>query len=153
MVIPLILALLLTCQSVYADVFHQTMSASTVTVNQGTSPWVVGGTLSVNPLASTSLNTYSLRIASNGTTTPTSSTAYISQISISAEIAGTTSTLTIQDKQGTPLKLVNGFTTVAVTTTPTLLNFQTPIKMVSGIDIITAGVGAATLDIWINYYQ
>jgi hypothetical protein len=103
--------------------------------------------------AGTALNTYSVRITTNTTNTPTSSTAYISSISISSEVTGTTSTVTIQDKQGTPLKLVNGFSTTALTTTPTVVNFQTPVKMTSGIDVITAGAVAATVDVWINYYQ
>lgn len=103
--------------------------------------------------STTTLNTYSVHLTSNTTTTPTSSTAYISAIAISNEIAGTTSTISIQDKQGTPLKLVNGLTTTALTTTPTTITFNTPVKMVSGIDIITAGVAAATVDVWINYYQ
>lgn len=101
----------------------------------------------------TTLVPYSVRITTNTTTTPVASTAYISSIVVSSEAAGTTSTLTIQDKQGTPLKLINGLTTVAITTTPTVLNFQTPVQMTSGIDIITAGVAAATVDVWINYYQ
>lgn len=100
----------------------------------------------------TALNTFSLHSTSNATTTPTASTAYISSIAISNEVGGTTSTITIQDKQGTPLKLVNGLATTALTTAPTIINFQTPVKMVSGIDIITAGAVAATVDIWINYY-
>lgn len=103
--------------------------------------------------ASTSLNTYSVHLTSNATTTPTSSTAYISSVTISNEVGGTTSTITIQDKQGTPLKLINGVATTALTTAPTVVNFQTPVKMVSGIDIITAGAVAATVDVWINYYQ
>lgn len=101
----------------------------------------------------TALNTYSVHLTTNATTTPTASTAYISAISVSSEVAGTTSTVTIQDKQGTPLKLVNGLSTTALTTTPTTVNFQTPVKMVSGIDIVTAGAVAATIDVWINYYQ
>lgn len=101
----------------------------------------------------TSLNTYSLHSTSNATTTPTASLSYISSIAISAEVTGTTSTVTIQDKSGTPLKLVNGFSTTTLTTTPTTVNFQTPVKMVGGIDIITAGAVAATIDVWINYYQ
>lgn len=105
-----------------------------------------------NP-ASTALNTYSVHITTNATTTPTSATAYISSITISNEVGGTTSSITIQDKQGTPLKLVNGLATTALTTAPTVINFQTPVKMVSGIDVITAGAVAATLDVWINYYQ
>lgn len=115
-----------------------------------TTPWLVNALL--NP-SGTLLNTYSVHLTTNATTTPTASTAYISSITISAEAAGTTSTVTIQDKQGTPLKLINGVTTTALTTTPTTVNFQTPVKMVSGIDIITAGAVAATVDVWINYYQ
>lgn len=103
--------------------------------------------------ARTGLNTYSVHLTTNTTTTPTAATAYISSISISNEVSGTTSTVTIQDKQGTPLKLVNGLATTALTTAPTVINFQTPVKMVSGIDIVTAGAVAATIDVWINYYQ
>lgn len=112
-----------------------------INVNTGTSP------------ISTSLNTFSVRLTTNTTTTPVASTAYISSIAISSEIGGTTSTVTIQDKQGTPLKLVNGLATTALTTAPTIINFQTPVKMVSGIDIITAGAVAATIDVWVNYYN
>jgi hypothetical protein len=101
----------------------------------------------------TALNTYSVHITTNTTTTPTSSTGYVSAIAISSEVAGTTSTLTIQDKQGTPLKLINGFSTTTLTTTPTIVSFATPVKMTSGIDIVTAGAVAATVDVWINYYQ
>lgn len=101
---------------------------------------------------STLLTPYSVRLAANATTTPTAATAYISCIIISAEVGGTTSTVTIQDKQGTPLKLVNGLTTVAATTGPTIYNFQRPVKMTGGIDIVTAGAVAATIDVWIDYY-
>ncbi len=101
----------------------------------------------------TKLTTYQARITTNTTTTPTAATAYISSITITSEVAGTTSTITIQDKQGTPRILVNGFATAALTTTPTVINFQTPILMTSGIDIITAGAVAATVDVWINYFQ
>lgn len=111
--------------------------------------------LTPTPLApaGTALNTYSVHITTNTTTTPVASTAYISTITISNEVAGTTSNITIQDKQGTPLKLVNGLATTALTTAPTLLTWATPQKMVSGIDIITSGAVAATVDVWINYYQ
>lgn len=108
----------------------------------------VGGLMPTN----TALNTYSVHVTSNTTNTPTSSTAYISSIAISTEVAGTTSTVTIQDKQGTPLKLVNALTTVAASTAPQIYNFQTPIKMTSGIDVITAGAVASTIDVWINYF-
>lgn len=108
---------------------------------------VAGGVMPIGTL----LNTYSVRLTTNTTTTPTSSTAYISTIGISTEAIGTTSTVKIQDKQGTPLVLIPAL----ATTTAGLqqYNFQTPIKMVSGIDIVTAGAAAATVDVFMNYYQ
>lgn len=116
-------------------------SARKLRVNDGTSP------------DATALVTYAVHLTTNTTTTPTAATAYISSITVSSEVGGTTSTVTIQDKQGTPLKLVNGLATTAVTTAPTTVNFQTPVVMTSGIDIVTAGAVAATIDVWINYYQ
>jgi hypothetical protein len=103
--------------------------------------------------AGTALNTFSVHLTTNTTTTPTAATAYISTLSISAEVGGTTSSVTIQDKQGTPLKLINGLATTAATTTPTTVNFQTPVQMVGGIDIITAGAVAGTVDVFLNYFQ
>lgn len=106
--------------------------------------------------AGTALNTYSVHLTTNTTTTPTASTAYISSIVISVDATATTlGTLTVKDKSGTPLTLINGLnTTSAITTVPTVVNFQTPIKMVGGIDIITAATaGQATLDVWLDYYQ
>jgi len=121
------------------------------TFYQATQP--VSGTVNTGLIPTgTVLNTYSVRLTTNTTTTPIASTAYISSVVINSEVAGTTSTVTIQDKQGTPLKLINGLTTVSATTAPVPINFNTPIKMVSGIDIVTAGAVAATVDIWINYF-
>lgn len=101
----------------------------------------------------TALVTYSAQISTSTTTTPTSSTAYVSSIVVSITSAGTTSTLTVKDKQGTPLTLVNTFSTAVLSAGDTTFNFQTPVKMTSGIDIVTAGAAAATLSIFINYYQ
>lgn len=104
--------------------------------------------------STTKLNTYSARITTNTTTTPTASTAYISTIVVTNEVAGTTSNLIIRDKQATPFVLLPNFDTTAVPTgAPLILNFDRPIKMTSGIDIITAGGGAATVDVFIDYYQ
>lgn len=143
-----------------ASSYSSGFATITWSANQGLSLVEVFNTnstsLRVNTQSSpdgTLLNTYSVHLTSNATTTPTAATAYISSISISSEVGGTTSTVSIQDKQGTPLKLVNGFSTTSLTTTPTTINFQTPVKMTSGIDIITAGAVAATIDVWINYYQ
>lgn len=102
--------------------------------------------------ASTALNTYSVRITSNDTTTPVASTVYVSSIAITVATGGTTSTIIIQDKSGTPLRLVNSLPTATANTTPTVLNFETPIKMTGGIDIVTAGATPATVSVWINYY-
>jgi hypothetical protein len=101
----------------------------------------------------TALNTYSTLITTNTTTTPTASTAYVSSIVVSVTTAGTTSTLTVRDKQGTPITLVNALSTAALSVGDTTFNFQTPIKMVSGIDIVTAGAAAATVSVFVNYYQ
>ena len=103
--------------------------------------------------AGTRLVPYSARISSNATTTPTSTVCYVSSISITVEAGGTGSTIVIRDKSGTPLILVDGLVTTAINTTPNVLNFETPVKMIGGIDIITAGVAAATVSVWINYYQ
>ena len=102
--------------------------------------------------AATALNTYSVQITTKTTTTPTASTAYISSISISQSVAGTVETLTIQDKQGTPLVLVSAIALSALTA-PVIYNYQTPVKMVSGIDVITGGTTAGTTNVFINYYQ
>lgn len=118
----------------------------------------VSGNLKVNVAeglspSNTNLVTYSIHLTTNTTTTPTAATAYISSVAITNEVGGTTSTVTIQDKQGTPLKLVSGLATTALTTAPTTFTFNTPVVMVGGIDIITAGAVAATIDVWVNYYQ
>lgn len=102
--------------------------------------------------AGTALNTYSAQISTNTTTTPTASTAYISSIVVAVTTAGTTSTVTIRDK-GTPLTLVSALSTATLSAGDTTFNFQTPMKMTSGIDIVTAGAAAATLSVFINYYQ
>ena len=124
-----------------------------LTGNASAAEWeqFVFGNVNV-PLGS-ALVPYSAHLTSNATTTPTSSTAYISSIAISTDAGGTTSTVTVQDKSGTPKKLVNALATTALSTTPTVVNFQSPVVMSGGIDIVTAGAAAATIDIWINYYQ
>lgn len=94
---------------------------------------------------------YAVRINSNTTTTPTAATAYIKSIVITTEVIGTTSTITIQSKEATPKVLVPALTTVAVGLTT--YNFSDGHLMTSGFDIITAGAVAATVDVFIVYYQ
>lgn len=115
--------------------------------------WTVGINNGLMP-SGTALNTYSVQISTSTTTTPTASTCYISSIVIVTVTGVAATTLTIQDKSGTPLILVDGLaTTNTLAGAPVPINFQTPIKMVSGIDIVTAGVSPATNNVWIDYYQ
>jgi hypothetical protein len=101
----------------------------------------------------TALTPYSTRISTNTTTTPTSNTAYVSSISICVETVGTTSTIDIRDKAGTPVYLVRSLATTAIPASGNFVfNFQKPVLMTSGIDIITAGGGAAVLGVKISYY-
>lgn len=100
-----------------------------------------------------SVNTSENHITSQTTTTPTSSTAYISSIAITVTAAGTASNITIRDKQGTPVVLVNSLSTTSTNTTPTVVTFDEPVKMTSGIDIVTDGTLAATVNVWITYWQ
>lgn len=102
----------------------------------------------------TNLNTFSTRITTSTTTTPTAATCYISSITVVTTTGNAATTLTIQDKSGTPLILIDGLaTTSTLVGNPSPLNFQTPIMMVGGIDIITTGVTPASNNVWINYYQ
>lgn len=98
-------------------------------------------------------NSFAAHLTTNTTTHVTAATAYISSIVITTDAAGTTSTITIQDVSATPKKLVNAAVTTAISTTPTVLALAEPVLMTSGIDVITAGVAAATVDIWVTYYQ
>lgn len=103
--------------------------------------------------ASTGLIFNGFRITTNTTTTPISADAYLSSIAITSEVAGTTSKITVQSKNATPRILIDGLVTTAINTTPTVINFQTPILMSGGIDIVTSGAVAATVNVWLNYYS
>jgi hypothetical protein len=111
---------------------------------------IAGGLMPIG----TSLNTYEALLTTNATTTVTASTAYISSIVITVVTGQTGGNITITDGQGTPQTLVNGLSTVTATLSPTTMDFSTPIKMTTGIKVITtSSVTAATIAVWINYYQ
>jgi len=114
-----------------------------------TASGIVSGLMPVG----TVLNTYESLISTSATTTVTAATAYISNIVLSINTGGTTSTITIQDGQGTPQVLINGLSTATASLTPTTYSLHTPIKLTSGIKIVTAGAAPATIAVWINYYQ
>lgn len=94
---------------------------------------------------------YAARITTNTTTTPTSATCWVASIVITTEAVGTTSTIVVQNKEGTPKILIPSAITTAVGLTT--YSWTAPLLMTSGIDIVTAGVAAATVDIFISYYQ
>ena len=100
----------------------------------------------------TEINTYSTQLTGNGTTSVTSETSYISSIAICVSVAGAASTITIEDR-GMPFILVNAMSTSTVSTSPTVLNFNSPLKMLNGIQIVTTGSTAATVNVFITYYQ
>lgn len=111
---------------------------------------IAGGLMPIG----TKLNTYEALITTNATTTVTASTAYISSIVITVVTGQTGGNITITDGQGTPQTLVNGLSTVTATLSPTTMDFSTPIQMATGIKVITtSSVTAATIAVWINYYQ
>ena len=99
------------------------------------------------------LNTFSANITTNATTTVTAVTAYVTSIVISTIVAGTASTIIVQDLSGTPLKMLNGLVSAALSTTPTIISLVSPAKMIGGINIVTSGTVAATINVWVNYYQ
>jgi len=112
--------------------------------------------MTVNRVGTTSTTEqfYSTHITTAATTTVTSTTCYISTIVVSCSNAGTSYTLRIQDKAGTPKILVPTTTlTVPSTGAPNVsLLWDEPIIMTSGIDIITGGT-PGVVDVWITYWQ
>ena len=88
-----------------------------------------------------------------GTLTPTSRNVRISTISYVVTVGVAATTLSIQDKQVSPMKLLNAVSTAAAGTSPTVINFDKPVLLTGGMDIVTAGgAGAATIHLWINGY-
>lgn len=134
-------------------------SVNTAQVNGNTTVASVTGVQDVMPRKRTgatglSPNYSSSHITAKTTTTPTSATAYVSAIVIACSGAGTAWTMIIRDKQGTPAILVPSFTlTVPSTGSPIILQFAEPIIMTSGIDIVTGGTTAGTVDVFITYWQ
>ncbi len=134
-------------------------SVNIAQVNGGTTVASVTGVQNVAPIKRTGAtglaeNYYSAHITTKTTTTPTSSTAYLSTAVISCSAAGTAWTLVVKDKSGTPLILIPSFTlTVPTTGLPIILQFEEPILMTGGIDIVTAGTTAGTLDVFMTYWQ
>lgn len=103
--------------------------------------------------AGTSIVPYSAQLTGNGTTSINAVTSYISSIAITVSSAGTGSAIAIEDRQATPFLLVNNLATTSVSAGPTIYNFTRPMKMTGGIQIVTSGTSAATVNVFITYYQ
>jgi hypothetical protein len=97
-------------------------------------------------------NYFAAHITTNTTTNVTASSAYISSLVITCTAAGTTEIVKVQNKEGTPKVLYqSGTLAVGTLTTPSIST--PPLLMTSGIDIVTSGSGAATVDVFITYWQ
>ena len=146
-------------------------AAGSIPVRPQTNPWPVGGSVqllqqdaisgglivSLEPIIDGQgrlASSFAAHITTNATTNVVGSTAYLASLVITTDATGTGSTITIQDKSVTPKKLVNGLGTTALTTTPNVLTFaDQAVLMTGGIDIVTAGAVAATVDVWVTYLQ
>jgi hypothetical protein len=96
---------------------------------------------------------YTARLTSAATTVAATQDTFVSVISITIEVGGAGSTVTITDGNGTPRVLVNALPTAATGTAPIIYYFGYPgIKMQNGIKIITTAT-APTLDVWIQGAQ
>ncbi len=89
-------------------------------------------------------------VTDSDTTVVTDKTCAITQIVIAVQDDGSSWTLRILDK-GSPALTLIPETTLAAPTTPAaiILNFQDPVRMEGGIDIVTTGT-AGELGVWIN---
>jgi len=146
---------------------NTTIDLSHVISPPGTTPspspakaMVVQGIAGGKPLATADVTVGGTQLAQNfsashittkTTTTVTSATAYVSSVAICVTNAGTTQTLVIQNKEGTPKVLYTAGAAIVVGNA--YIWFPVPILMTSGIDIITGGTTAGTQDIFISYWQ
>jgi len=101
--------------------------------------------------AKTQLNTYEASLSA-ASTTVTASTAFISSLILLCTTGQTLGTITVEDVTNSQV-LVDALAATAAGTTPTTLNFQTPIKMAGGFKILLGGSTAPTVSVWANYYQ
>jgi hypothetical protein len=92
----------------------------------------------------------STHITSSGTTSITSTTSYISSIVVTATNAGTTWTLLIQNKEGTP-KVIWANSGTGLTVGTSFMDMDVPVISTGGIAVVTAGT-AGVVDVFITYW-
>ncbi len=93
-----------------------------------------------------------LQITTSDTTTAIGETRYLTQLVIGCDNAGSSWTLSIQDKS-TPAKVLIPTFTLAVPSDGNpnvLLNFKESILMSGGIDIVTAGT-PGVVSVWLSF--
>lgn len=83
-----------------------------------------------------------------------SGTIYITEIYYFVSSAGTSWTLQFKDKGTTPANLSSAIAITATTGGPVpILNAAEPIVATGGLDMITGGTTAGSLEIWVTYHQ
>lgn len=86
------------------------------------------------------------------TTTITSSTAYLGAIALTVITPNASTLLSVRDRQGTPVVLINNLNTSVGDDVPQFITFPVPIKMTSGIDIFLSNT-SSTINAWAEYWQ
>jgi len=140
----LLILTLLAASSVFAD------TGNTVITNTSDRPVPVTIITKSGTTVTVDRPPTAYHLTANGTTTVTSTTAYIKAIQITCTTAGTTETITIRDKGGTPKTLYQSGTLVV----GSVFTYQgAPLLMTGGIDIIYAGTTAGVVDVFLTYSQ
>lgn len=95
-----------------------------------------------------------VRITSNTTTTLIDSSCSLSQLVIAIANAGTTWPLRVQD-QASPAHVIVPQFTVALPTDfkPLIINFDEPIPMQGGIDVVTPSGTPGEASVWATVHQ
>lgn len=117
-----------------------------------TSPsYQIGTGTAIKYIASV-LNTFStLALASNAATvTVTSSDAYVQSIAITFTSSSSSGWIGVQD--GSTNDLVHQLTW-NVSSVPTVVTWNVPVKLTGGIKIINNNTGGGTANVWISYWQ
>jgi hypothetical protein len=93
------------------------------------------------------------RITTSTTTVVKAESCAVTQIVISVANAGTTWKFKMQDKALSPFVLIPEITVAAPTTSTTaIINFDDPIYMDGGVDIITSSGTPGEIAVWISMW-
>ncbi|SRR5581483_552921 len=96
---------------------------------------------------------YAARLTANGTMTVETTTCYVSSIVVSVSNAGTSESLTVQNKEA-PAKVIYSVPALAAgTPAPLALTDVAPVIATNGLDIVMSGTAAGTVDVFITYWK